>query len=454
MNISFENPDKVNGLMTITVEEADFKDNVEKTLKDYRKRANIPGFRKGMVPMGLIKKQFGTSAKMDAVNKLVGEQIYKYVKDNNIQMLGEPLPSSKQVPVEIEGDAPYTFIFDIAVAPEINVELNEKSEIDFYNIKVDDTLINNQLEMLQGRAGQYVKAEEYDAAQNDLLKGDIRELDAEGNTKEDGITVEGAVLMPQYIKVEEQKNLFTGAKPGDIITFNPRKAYPEGEAEITALLKIEKDAAKDLTADFSYQVTEISRYAKAELGQDFYDQIFGKESGVTTEEQCREKIAESLKPQLAINSNYKFLEDVKKYAEEQAGEITFPDALLKRIMLANNKDKGEEFVEKNYDASIKQLKWHLIKEQIGKAFDIKVENDDVKAAAKDAARMQFAQYGMDNVPEEYLDNYAGEMLKKEENISNFIDRAMDSKIVNVLKATVKLNEKEVTLEEFNKLMAE
>ncbi len=454
MNISFENPDKVNGLMTITVEEADFKDNVEKTLKDYRKKANYPGFRPGMVPMGLIKKQFGTQVKMDAVNKFVGEQIYKYVKDNNIAMLGEPLPSEKQVPVDIEKDAPYTFIFDIAVAPEFKIELNGKNKIDYYKIKADDELINKQIEMLQNRAGDYVAADSFDAEKNDMLKGDLRELDAEGNTKENGITVEGAVLMPQYIKVEDQKNLFNEAKLGDIITWNPRKAYPEGEAEISALLKISKEEAKNLEANFSYQITEIKRFEKAELNADFYEKVFGKDGGVSNEEELRAKIAETLAPQLEVNSDFKFLEDVKTYCNEKVGELQFPEALLKRIMLLNNKERGEEFVEKNFAASIEQLKWHLIKEQLVKAHDIKIDDADIKAAAKEGARMQFAQYGMDNVPEEYLDNYVDELLKKRENIDGFVDRAVDRKLTNALKASVKLNEKEVTLDEFNKMMSE
>ena len=225
MKISFENPDKVNGLLTLTVEEADYKENVEKTLKNYRKKANVPGFRPGMVPMGMIKRQFGTTAKVDEINKLLGEQIYKYVKDNNIQMLGEPLPSDKQEPVDMEKEAPYTFMFDIAVAPEFKAELTGDDTIDYYTITVDDKIIDQQIDVFASRAGHYDKVEDYQA--NDMLKGDIRELDENGNTKEGGITVEGAVLMPEYIKVEDQKKLFDGAKLGDIITFNPKKAYPE-----------------------------------------------------------------------------------------------------------------------------------------------------------------------------------------------------------------------------------
>ena len=452
MNISFENSDKVNGLLTITVEEADFNASVEKTLKDYRKKANIPGFRPGQAPMGLIKRQFGASVRYDAVNKFVGEQLYKYIQDNNIQMLGEPLPSAKQeTPADIEKPAPYTFVFDIAVAPEINMTLDGRNKIDYYTIKADDKLINEQIEMYQSRAGKYEKAEEYNAELNDMLKGDLRELDAEGNTKEGGITVEGAVLMPSYIKVDEQKNLFNNAKPGDIITFNPRKAYPEGEAEISALLKIDREVAKDLESNFSFQITEIQRFVKAELNQELFDQVFG-EGTVKSEDEFRAKIAEGLQPQLEANSDYKFMLDVRTYCENKVGELTWPDELLKRIMLLNNKDKGEDFVEKNYAESIKQLKWHLIKEQLVKANEIKIEDADVKAAAIEMARMQFAQYGMTNVPDEYVENYANELLKKREAVDNFVERAIDVKLAAALKNTVTLNNKEVTLDEFNEMM--
>lgn len=451
MNILFENPDKVNGLMTVTVEEADFKDDVEKTLKDYRKKANFPGFRPGMVPMGLIKKQFGASVKMDTLNKFVGEKIYTYIKDNKIQMLGEPLPSEKQEPVDIEKDGPYTFMFDIAVAPEFKIELNGDTKLAYYNIKADDKLIDQQVDMFASQLGSYEKADSYDGERRDMLKGDLRELDADGNTKEGGITVDGAVMMPEYIKVEDQKKLFDNAKPGDIIAFNPRKAYPDNDAEVASLLKIDREAVKSMDSDFSYQVIEISRFKKAEVNQEMFDHVFGKDA-VKSEEEFRARIAEGLKPQLQANSDYKFLMDVRKYAEDAVGELTFPDALLKRVMLLNNKDKGEEYVEKNYDESIRQLKWHLIKEQLVAANNIKVEDADVKAAAKEAARMQFAQYGMNNVPDEYLDNYAGEMLKKRDSAAGFVDCAVENKLVQALKGVVTLDEKTVTLDEFNELM--
>ena len=451
MNISFENPDKVNGLMTLTVEEADYKENVEKTLKDYRKKANYPGFRPGMVPMGLIKKQFGTSAKMDAINKLVGEQIYKYVQDNKIQMLGEPLPSETQAAQDLEKDGPYTFKFDIAVAPEFKIELSGKNKIDYYNITVDDKLIDRQVEMFASRSGSYEKAETFEG--NDLLKGDLRELDEQGNTLEGGITIETASLMPAYIKVEDQKKLFEGAKLGDIITFNPRKAYPDNDSEIAGLLKIERNQVADHVGDFSFQVTEIQRYKSHEVNQELFDQVFGKDA-VKSEEEFRNKIAEGVKQQLITDSDYKFILDVRAYCEKKVGELTYPEALLKRVMLNNNKDKGQEFVEKNFAQSIKELNWHLIKEQLVAAYEIKVDDADIKEAAKETARVQFAQYGMNNVPDEYVANYADELLKKRENVDGFVDHAIDMKLIAALKAVVKLNEIEISLDDFNKMMEE
>lgn len=449
MKISFENPDKVNGLITLTVEEADYKENVEKTLKNYRKRANVPGFRPGMVPMGMIKRQFGTTAKVDEINKLLGEEIYKYVKDNNIQMLGEPLPSDKQEPVDLEKEAPYTFMFDIAVAPEMNAELNGDDTIDHYTITVDDDVVNRQIDMFASRAGSYDKVEEYQ--EHDMLKGDLRELDENGNTKEGGLTVECAVLMPEYIKVDDQKKLFDGCKLGDIITFNPKKAYPESDIEVSSLLKIKKEEVADMNSDFSYQITEISRFVKAEVNQDLFDQVFGKDA-VKSEEEFRGKIAEGLKAQFAVDTDFKFIQDVRKYMENKVGALTYPDALLKRIMLNNNKDKGQEFVDKNYEQSVKELTWHLIKEQLVKANGIKIDDADIKETAKEAARAQFAQYGMTNIPEEYIDNYATDMLKKKEYVDSFVDRSIDRKLTEALKKVVKLNEKTATLDEFNKLM--
>ncbi|MBF1384709.1 trigger factor [Prevotella aurantiaca] len=452
MKISFENPDKLNGLLTIVVEEADYKEEVEKALKDYRKRANIPGFRPGQVPMGLLKRQVGPQVKMDAINKILGENLQKYIVDNKIHMLGQPMASETQEAVELEKPAPYTFKFDIAIAPEFDIELTNKDTIEYYDIKVDDKLIDQQIEMFASRAGHYDKAQEFDPEKRDMLKGDIRELDANGNTLEGGITVEGAVLMPQYIKVEDQKKLFDGCKLGDIITFNPRKAYPEGDAEISSLLKIDRKEVAEHTGDFSYQITEISRFVNAENNKELWDSVYGADANINDEAAFRAAIAEGVSKQLERDSDYKFMLDVRAYAEKKVGDLQFPDALLKRIMLSNNKDKGAEFVEQNYQPSINELKWHLVRDKIANANNIKVEDADVRESASQMARAQFAQYGMNNVPDEYVNNYVEEMMKKRENIDSFVEAALDRKLSVALKSVVKLKKKSVSLDEFNKLM--
>ena len=452
MKITFECPDKMNGLMTMVIEPADYQEKVEKTLKDYRKKAQVPGFRPGQVPMGMIKRQYGTAVKVEEVNRLISEKLYGYIQENKIQMLGEPLPNEeKQKPQDFEKEGDLEFVFDIAVAPEMKAELSAKDKLTYYDIKVDDKLVDDQVQMYASQAGEFKPAEVF--CGNDTITGDMRQLDKEGNALEGGITTEGAMVMPAYIKDEEQRKLFDGAKPGDIITFNPKKAYPNNDAEVAALLKVQKDDVKDLEAEFSYQITEIRHFQPAEVNQALFDRVFG-EGTVKDEKEFREKIAETLKPQLQGNSDYKFLMDLRAYVEKKVGDVTFPEALLKRVMLQNNKDKGADYVEKNFEGSIRELKWHLIKEQLVAANDIKVEEDDLKAIAKDAIRQQFAQYGMSNVPDDILENYAAEQMKKRENVEGFVDRAVDQKLIEKLKTVVKLTTKEVSLEDFNKMMQE
>lgn len=448
MKVSFDCPDKINGLLTVTIEEDDFKNDVEKELKNYRKRANVPGFRPGMVPMGLIRRQYGNAVKMDVVNNKLSEEVNKYIQDNKINMLGMPLGSEKQTPVDLEKDAPYTFMFDIAVAPEFDIELSDKDAIDYYDITVDDKLVDQQVDGFASRFGAYQKAEEY--KEGDVLKGDLRELDAEGNTKEGGVEVEGATVMPQYLKDDDQKKLFEGAKAGDIITFNPYKAYAGG-AEVATLLKVEREKKDDYQGDFSYQVTEVQHFEKHAVDQELFDQVFGKDE-VKDEKSFREKIAEGVKQQLATDEDFRFLQDLRKYAEEKVGQLTYPEALLKRVLKENNKDKDDEFINKNYEASLKDLTWSLIKNKLAEKAEVKVNDDDVKNVAREIARAQFAQYGMQNVGEEYINNYAEELLKQRDTVNQFAERAVDEKLVAAIKPVVKLNHKEISLEDFNKMV--
>ena len=449
MNVSFQNIDKVSALLTVKLEKADYQEKVDKSLKTFRQKAQIPGFRKGMVPMSLVKKMYGKSVVAEEVNKLLSEKVYDYIKSNNINMLGEPMPNEeKQQVIDFDTMEDFEFVFDIALAPEFKAEVSSSDKVDYYTIEVTDAMVDNQVKAYTQRNGKYEQVAAYE--DNDMLKGLIAELDENGNTKEGGIQVEGAVLMPSYMKNDEQKAIFANAKVNDVLVFNPNTAYDGHAAEIASLLKIEKEAAAELKSDFSFQVEEITRFVSGELNQEIFDQVFG-EGVVKTEEEFRAKIKESVAEQLVADSDYKFLIDARKMLMEKVGKLEFPDVLLKRVMLLNNREKGEEFVAENYDKSIEELTWHLIKEQLVKDNEIKVEQEDVIKMAKEATKGQFAQYGMMTVPEDILENYAQEMLKKKENVDGLVGRVVEAKLATALKAKVTLNNKTVPMEEFNKM---
>ena len=311
-----------------------------------------------------------------------------------------------------------------------------------------DEMIENQVKMYTQRTGKYDKVDVYE--DNDMLKGLLAQLDEEGNTKEGGIQVEGAVLMPSYMKNDDQKAIFANAKVNDVLVFNPNVAYDGHAAELGSLLKIDKEIAKDVKSNFSFQVEEITRFVPGELTQEVFDQAFG-EGVVKTEEEFRAKIKEEIAARFVADSDYKFLIDVRKVLMDKVGKLEFPDALLKRIMLLNNEEKGEEYVAENYDKSIEELTWHLIKEQLVEANNIKVEQEDVLKMARDTTKAQFAQYGMLSIPDDVLDNYAQEMLKKKETINNLVSRVVEVKLAAALKAQVTLENKNVSIEEFNKM---
>ena len=449
MNVSFQNIDKVSGLLTVKLEKADYQEKVDKSLKTFRQKAQIPGFRKGMVPMSLVKKMYGKSVIAEEVNKLLSEKVYDYIKSNNVNMLGEPLPNEeKQQVIDFDTMEEFEFVFDIALAPEFKAEVSNTDKVDYYTIEVTDEMVENQVKAYTQRNGKYDQVSAYE--DNDMLKGLIAELDENGNTKEGGIQVEGSVLMPSYMKNDEQKAIFANAKVNDVLVFNPNAAYDGHDAEIASLLKIEKEAAAEMKSNFSFQVEEITRFVPGDLNQELFDQVFGKDA-VKTEEEFRAKVKEGIAAQFVADSDYKFLIDARKMLMEKVGKLEFPDALLKRIMLLNNKEKGEEFVAENYEKSVEELTWHLIKEQLVKDNEIKVEQEDVINMAKDATKAQFAQYGMMTVPEDILENYAQEMLKKKENVDGLVGRVVEAKLATALKAKVTLNNKTVSMEEFNKM---
>lgn len=451
MDIKFDKVGNVSAQITITMVKADYEAQVTKSLKDYSHKAQMPGFRPGKVPMGLIKKMYGTAVKAEEVNKLLQNSLFDYIKNNKVNMLGEPLGSETQQPQDIEKQDDFTFVFDIALAPEFKAELSADDHIAFYDIEVSDDMIEKQLGALQQQAGHPAEVEEYQA--RDIVRGTLAELDENGQPKEGGIVVETASLMPEYFKSDDEKAKFEGAKKNDVITFNPTTAYEANEAELSSLFKVEKDDVANHAGNFSFQIDTISRFVPAELDQEFFDKAFGKDA-VKNEEECRNKIKESIQALQLNDSNYKFLLDVRSYMENKVGQLEFADELLKKIMKANNKDKGDDFVENNYAKSIEELKWHLIKEQLVEAQGIKVEDGDVKAAAIQAARFQFAQYGMNNIPDEYLENYAAEMLKHQQQVQALVERCIDEKLSEALKSVVTLDHKSISAEDFTKMFEE
>ena len=442
MKISIENIDKVNAVMTAVVEPADYTEKYEKAVKEAKKKINMPGFRPGMVPVGLVKKQVGVSILAEEVNKLLQDGLFGYIRENKINMLGEPLPTDENNDVDLKEGESFTFKFELAIAPEFKVELSKADTIDYYNVEISDQMVENQADMYRQRGGKYDKVDSYE--DNDMVKGVITELNVENP-----VSAEGAVMLPKYFRNDDQKKLFEGAKTNDIVTFNPSVAYDNNEAELTSLLKVEKEDALNHKGEFSFQITEITRFVPGAFDQELFDAVFPA-GEVKTEEEFRSRIKALISDQFKKDSDYKFILDVRKYVTEKVGKLEFPEDKLKRIMLANAKGDQEK-VDTQYDKSIEELTWHLIKEQLVEQNEVKVEDEDVRNMAKDVTRMQFAQYGMLNIPEEYLENSVKEMLKKRETVDNLIDRCIEVKLGAALKEKVTLAEKTVTAEEFIKM---
>ncbi|NDV79847.1 trigger factor [Dysgonomonas sp. 511] len=448
MNVSLTNVDSVNAIIQINVAKEDYQEKLSNALKTFRKKANVPGFRPGTVPVGMVKKMYGKSIMAEEINKIVGEGLYKYIQENKLNVLGEPLPNEeKQQPIDFATEGDYDFFFDIALAPEIKLSLTKKDKIKYYKIDVNEELVTKQIEQYKANYGKYDKIEE-GAKETDLIRGVIRELE-DGKVKEDGINVEAGIVMPSYMKDAEEQAKFVGSKAGDNITFNPGKAYEGNETEIASLLHIQKDQVETIPAEFSFEITEITRYKEADLDQELFDKVFG-EGNVKSVEEFTEKVKEIIADQFAPDSDYKFLLDAKELLEKKAGDLQFPDAFLKRWLLTTGEERTAESLEKDYPKIIADLKFHLIKEQIAKDFDLKIENEDMKTIAMQAARAQFAQYGMMNLPDEMVENYANDMLKNQDNARNLLDRAMENKIIDALKGKLGLDEKVISLDEFRK----
>lgn len=449
MNVSITNVDEVNAIIEVNIAKADYQGKVESVLKNYKNKANIPGFRPGKAPISLINKMYGKSVQAEEINKLVGETLYNYIQENKLNVLGEPLPNEeKQKEINFETAEDFDFFFDVALAPKVELSLSKKDKINYYAINIDQEMLDKQIESYKANFGKYEKVENEGAKETDLLKGLVVEL-ADGQPKAGGIKVEKAVLMPSYMKDKEEEAKFVGVKAGDKIIFNPGKAYEGNEAEIASLLQISKEDATAIAPEFQFEVEEVTRYQQAELNQELFDKVFGKDE-VKSEEEFINKVKETIAEQFKPDSDYKFMLDAKEVLFKKVGEVKFPTAFLKRWMLASDKEKNADELDKQFPKIEEDLKFHLIKEAIAKENDIKIEQADMKAIAIRAAQAQFAQYGMTSLPAEMVENYAEEMLKDQNNARNLFDRAMEDKIADYLKSKLGVTEKTVSLDEFRK----
>jgi trigger factor len=448
MNISKENIDDLNAVVTLTIDKDDYEKRVDEVLKDYRKKANMPGFRPGKVPFGMIRKMYGKHVLAEQVNKIVSEEISKYLYESKLNILGEPLPSEKQETIDFETQESFAFNFDIALAPDFEVKLTKRDKLPYYSIEVTEEMLDQQLEQATGRFGRSETVEE--AVEESLIKGDFVQLDQDGNVLEEGIKAENVVISAKNVK-EEAKSLLIGLKSEAVITLNPKTTFTD-DLQTSYMLKVSKEEAEQINGDFQFTVNEITNYIPAELNQELFDQVLG-EGIVTNEEEFKAKIKEDLEKTLAFESDYKFSLDAK---EKLLGkiDISLPEAFLKRWILTINHDKEEvtpESLEKEMPNYVEDLKWQLIKNEILKTNDIKIEEADVLEVAKKSAKMQFMQYGLSNIPEEHLENYAKDMMKQEEQRRNMSETAAQEKVIAFVKEAIKIDEKAVNREDFNKL---
>ena len=447
MNVSQNNIDQVNAVLSIQVKKADYTEKVEKSLKDYRKKANMPGFRPGTVPLGLIKKMYGKAILAEEINKLVSESLYDHIQKNNIPVLGEPLPSENAPVPNFDTQEDFDFSFDIALAPEINLNLTTKNKVTLYNIAVSDEMVAKQVDAYKGRFGKHAPADKVE--EKDVVKGELVELLPNGDINENGIKVENALLSPAYMKDKKEQAKVIGLALESQFRFNPAKAF-ESETEIASLLQVSKEIAADCKADFLFTIKDITRYVEAQMNQDLFDAALGKDV-VSSEAEFIDKIKESLKAQFAVDSEFKLSIDMKELVVKQLEGLAFPDVFLKRWLKVSNENLTEDAIEQEYPKMIEDLKWQLAKDKVAKENELKLEKEDVEAVAKQAAKAQFAQYGMMNVPDDVLDGYVKDMLKNKDAAKNITERAVEQKTIDALKTKVTIVSKEISFEDFNKL---
>lgn len=448
MKISKTSIDDLNLVVKIIIEKQDYEATVNETLKEYRKKANMPGFRKGMVPAGLIKKMHGRAALAEEVNKLLSRELIKYISDEKLEILGEPLPSlTEKAVVNFDSDADFEFSFDLGLSPQINLDFEKIGKLPYYEIAVDDQVIDNQIEGYANRFGENIPAEV--VGEKETILGDFAQLNTEGVVIEDGISSKNVQVAVQFIKDEAIQKLFIGARIGDVVKFNPRVALAD-DHEVTHLLKVKDDAIESVDCDFNFTINSINTFIAAPIDEALIKKIYGDETEVKTVEELREKIHTELKSNLLYSSNYRFLVDAKN-ALTNAAALTLPVEFLKRWLVETNEKATAEQIDDEFGTYRKDLDWTLIKTKLAKDNEIRIEESEIALMARDMAQMQFHQYGMSNVPEEYLDNYANSILQNKEQKQKMAEKKIEDKVLEVIKEKSGLVFKKVSQKEFDDL---
>lgn len=448
MNITIDNIDELNAVLKIQIMKEDYDAQVQKVLYDYRKKVNLQGFRPGKVPSSHIKKVYGKSVLVNEINKIVSESLSKYLAENKLNILGEPLPNEKeQKPIDWDYQTEFEFAFDLGIAPEFNINLTKRNKFLSYDILVDNKLIDTNIDNLAERYGTHKQVETVE--NSELLKGNLVQINEQGKVLEQGISVHDFLLPLRFIKDQEIKKKFTGAKKNEKPIFNPKKAYPNN-AELATVLRISEKDAEKLSSDFQFTITEILKFEKAKMNQQFFDKVYGK-SKVKSEKEFKNKIKEEIKQNLSRESNYKFKLDIKDKLIEKTS-IQLPEEFLKRWLLVTNKSKyNEEQIEREFLLFKSSLKWQLIKNNIIINNNITVSEDEAFEYARQFALSQYRQYEITKIEAKDIEKKASEILNNEEEKRKIFEAIYEAKIFDFIKNAVKIENKQVTTEEFNEL---
>lgn len=446
MNVEFQKVDDVHGIITVTVGQADYADTVKKELKNIGKTHAEPGFRAGHVPAGVLEKKYGKSVKYDVVSKLVGQELYKYIEDNHLAVLGQPIPFKENDLDPNETD--FTLKFNVGLAPVMDINADKEMHIPYYKIKISEEMIDEQDKQLRRRFGKQEPGETVD--ETALVKGVLCELDADGND-EGGLVIENGIVAPQYFKDHAQAELFIGKHVGDKVVFNPWATCDGNPSEMSSMLNIDKKDVENYKGDFEMDIKEIIVLKPAELGEEYYKEVFGADSTVKDEASYRAAVKAMIENSLSGEENFRFTIDARNVIMDKVKDTKLPDDILKEYLIINNKDINESNVDEVYESSKGSLLWDLAKDTLMTQMGIEMTEEDVKQTAKMMARQQFAQYGMANPPEEAIDRFADDILKDKKAIDRIRQNTVDMKFFTGLREAVTVDEKEVTPEEFNAL---